>query len=103
MRMSGEWMTQVDERILEYLSSEPWATPEEMSRHRAIRVPVGTVRERCRFLVDVELAAYLVGPEAEMVEITTWGLGYLRGEIDAAHRTPSRRALRGYTDGQLRT
>jgi hypothetical protein len=88
-------MTQLDERILEYLVGEPWASPAELASHRAIRATEAIVRERCRFLVDAELAAYVAGPESDMVEITTWGVGYLHGEIDAAHRWPTRRALRG--------
>jgi hypothetical protein len=93
-RLSADWMQQTDERILEYLQSEPWATPEEMVDHPAFGVGAGTIRERCLVLVDVEFLAFVVDCDAGMFELAGDGRRYLRGEVDASHRRPSHRPFR---------
>lgn len=57
MRQSAYWMEQTDERILEYLDSEEWATPRMMARDREFSASEGRIRERCQFLQYAGLVA----------------------------------------------
>lgn len=87
-------MTREDERILEYLDSEEWATPTLVSEHAIKRCSPGHVRERLQLL----RYAGLVDRFGENSwELTTKGAGYLGGQIDAGHLpTPTvDRVLRG--------
>jgi repressor of nif and glnA expression len=72
-------MQQLDERILEHFHEEGWSTPAMIiadQRYREINASEARVRERCREMTEREL----VEPDhANMYEITTWGLAYLRG------------------------
>lgn len=94
IRRDAVWLTPTDERILEYLAEEPWASLEELAEHRAIRVSKGTIRERCRVLASVDFVAFRWEDE-RFVELTTTGALYLDGQADADLREPSRDALRG--------
>jgi len=87
-------MQQTDERVLEYLQSEPWEDPEEMADHPAFGVGAGTIQERCRILASVDFVAFRWGDERS-VELTTTVALYLDGQVDANLREPSRDALRG--------
>ena len=87
-------MLQLDDRILEHVRSEGWSSPRVMKRCTCLRAGVGTIRDRCRYLVYAGLLAPIAG---ETYEITAEGIAYLDGRIDAEHRpwpTPGR-ALRG--------
>lgn len=76
-------MHQLDERILEYLNREGWATPSIMVREEGLRASRARIRERCRALRH----AGLVAPFADgCYELTTWGQLYLTGDLDAAHQ-----------------
>lgn len=91
-------MLPVDERILEYLTEEPWATAGEMANLDVFDVPEGTIQERCKVLADIDFLAPAVdesSSDPDMWEITGWGELYLEGEIDARYRQPTKRALRG--------
>lgn len=85
MRKSGRWMQQLDERILEHLAEDGWSTPALIvkdQRFADLKASEARIRERCRELTDRELIApYRSG--SDMYEITTWGLAYLRGNLDA--------------------
>ena len=86
-RKSAYWMEQIDERILEHLSENGWSKPRIMARERGFESSRGRIRERCKRLQYVAFVAPMHG---EMYEITTWGLLYLDGEIDARHQpTPT--------------
>jgi len=88
------WMTQQDDRILEYLAEESWTTPSIIESEPTIDISEGHIKERLLFLCYAGLVDRL---HADMFEITGMGLRYLDGELDAAHRpwpTPGR-ALRG--------
>jgi len=77
-------MQQLDERILEHLAEDGWSTPAmivEDRRFRDLQASEARVRERCRKLTERELVEPV---HTEMYEITTWGLAYLRGDLDAA-------------------
>ncbi len=76
-------MQQVDERILEHLAEDSWATPSTIasdSRFEELQVSQNHIRERCQELVQRELIAPVYD---DMYEITSWGLAYLRGDLDA--------------------
>jgi len=87
-------MQQTDERILEYLQSELWATHEEMADHPAFGVGAGTIREQCRIFASVEFVAFRWG-DGCFIELTTAGALYLDEQAGADFREPSRDALRG--------
>jgi hypothetical protein len=82
-RRTAPWMQQLDERILEWLTEEGWATPGIMASRPEFRwASEARIRERVEMLVYAEFVAPIA---EEMVEITTWGQQYLDGEIDAVH------------------
>ena len=82
-RQSAYWMMQVDERILEYLQREGWGTPSIIARSRGFRVSEGHIRDRCQMLRYVGFVDTLAN---NMYELTTDGVLYLHGQIDARHR-----------------
>ena len=85
MRKSANWMQLLDERILEHLSEDDWATPQTIYRETdfdALDASEARIAERCEELVSRELIAPIHG---DMYEITRWGLAYLDGRLDAHH------------------
>lgn len=80
-------MQLLDERILEYLATEgaspAWMLASDldwMQRH---------VAERCRVLAEAEFIEREPREGfADRWDITTWGLLYLAGDLDADHRRP---------------
>jgi len=80
-------MMQVDEKILEYIESEGWGTPSVMARSRGFHVSEGHIRERCKML---QYVGFVESITSSMYDITTDGVLYLRGQLDASHRpTPT--------------
>jgi len=78
-------MTPLDERVLELLAAEGWATPRGIARRVSLRASVGRVRERCAMLA----AAGLVAPVSAQLlqyELTSAGHRYLAGELDVSAR-----------------
>ncbi|EMA64357.1 hypothetical protein C468_08886 [Halorubrum kocurii JCM 14978] len=87
MRRMGRWMYTVDERILEHLSEEAWASPSTMeaeSEFQQLGADSEYIEQRCGQLVERELVAPIING-GRMYEITRWGLAYLRGDLDASH------------------
>lgn len=87
MRRMGRWMYPVDERILEHLAEESWASPSTMATElefSQLNVDAEYIGQRCEQLVGRELIIPIIEGE-EMYEITRWGLAYLRGDLDAGH------------------
>jgi len=87
VRRKGRWMYVVDERIVELLAESSWETPKTMardSRFCEVRADEEYIRQRCRGLVERELIVPVV-KNSEMYEITSLGLAYLRGDLDADH------------------
>lgn len=83
MRKTATWMQLLDERILEHIDEEDWATPRTMFRDvnfEGLRASEGRIRERCEKLAQAELIAPV---HNDMYEITTTGKLYLEGELDA--------------------
>lgn len=78
-------MQQLDERILEHLAEDGWSTPSLIAadqRFDDLKASESRIQERCRELTERELVEpYRYG--SDMYEITTWGLAYLRGNLDA--------------------
>lgn len=81
-RRSAAWMEQLDERIMEYIWSEGWASPRLLARERGINASPGRIGERCQWLHYAGLIAPISG---EMYDLTTDGILYLRGDLDARH------------------
>ena len=80
-------MYTVDERILEHLAEESWASPSTMAAEPSFyQLDVGDeyISQRCDCLVERELIAPIIN-EGEMYEITRWGLAYLRGDLNAQY------------------
>lgn len=83
-RQPAEWMCNLDERIMEHLESEGWATPRHIERTFSMNASEGRARERLRMLSF----AGLVGPlfeDSRMYELTGEGQRYLAGDLDAEH------------------
>lgn len=93
-RRSAYWMKQLDERILEHLESEGWATPGIMADTKGFTASEGHIRERCQMLFYI---GFIVPIHSDMYELTTDGQLYLQGKIDAKHRPKPtvERVLRG--------
>ncbi len=80
-------MTQIDDRILEYLAEEEWATPALVVREARLDVSAGFVRDRCRMLA---FAGLVYEFHSDSFELTTWGRRYLDGKLDAQYQpTPT--------------
>ncbi|WP_434521092.1 hypothetical protein [Halorubrum sp. AS12] len=80
-------MYTVDERILEHLAEESWASPSTMAKEmefQQLKMDSEYINQRCVCLVERELIAPIIQNE-NMYEITRWGLAYLRGDLDAGH------------------
>ena len=87
MRRMGQWMYPVDERILEHLAEESWASPSTMASEtefQQLGVDSEYINQRCNHLAERELIVPLLR-NSSMYEISTWGLAYLRGDLDARH------------------
>jgi len=82
-RRSATWMEQIDDRILEHMDDEPWSSPSVMASLTEFSASRARLAERCRLLADAGLIAPVT---SETYEITTWGMRYLDGEIDAQHQ-----------------
>jgi hypothetical protein len=89
MRKTATWQQTLDERILEYLSTEPWSTPGLMELVDGLDATSGQLRDRCRVLADADLVA-IYEQDSWNVEITTLGELYLKGEADIELYPPPR-------------
>ena len=87
MRRMGRWMYPVDERILEHLAEESWASPSTMASEtefQQLSADSKYINQRCNHLAERELIVPVLH-DSSMYEISTWGLAYLRGDLDASH------------------
>jgi len=89
MRWHGDWMEDVDERIMECLDESekpltPWMVADDLGAPTRRRVD-----ERCRVLAQ---AGFVTLTQRVAVDdkftITGWGRLYLAGEVDADLRRP---------------
>jgi hypothetical protein len=76
----------LDERILEYLCTHDVALPTEIGDHPDISASTDTVRERAELLAGVDLVSF--HERGDLIEITTWGRSYIRGDINAELHEP---------------
>ncbi|WP_226043549.1 MarR family transcriptional regulator [Natrinema sp. DC36] len=85
MRKHGEWMTQVDERILEYLSENGNHQPHAIADNlREIGVDLdyhsNSINRRCRELRDYRL---IINVGGGVYSTTDLGEQFLAGDLDA--------------------
>lgn len=89
VRRMGTWMERVDERIMEFLADEGWATARTMIGSGGFDASESRLAERCRVLAHAELVApYVDGPGADVWELTGRGTAYLGGDVDAGSIDP---------------
>jgi hypothetical protein len=80
-------MKQQDDRILEYLNREGWATASLIESEVSIDISEAHLQERLRMLQYAGLVAPIW---SDAYEITLEGMRYLEGELDAEHQpTPT--------------
>ncbi len=80
-------MYPVDERILEHLAEESWGSPSTMaaeSEFQQLEMDANYIQQRCEQLIERELIAPVI-EDGQMYEVTTWGLAYLRGDLNAQY------------------
>ena len=75
-------MKREDERILEYLDAEKWATPDIIAQGAFEKVSPGHIRERLYFLSYAGMVAQFGMNSWELAQN---GKKYLDGSIDAEH------------------
>lgn len=81
MRLSAEWMTIADERILEFLHEEGPRTPTRISEDSRVRFSRPHINTRCQKLTKYGLLETLGNG---VYRITDRGEQYLGGELDAS-------------------
>ena len=79
LRHSGNWMTLVDDRILEYLHENEAASPTEMMKGGPIKFSRAYIGRRCKKLKEEGLLREI--SDATYV-ITEDGEAYLKGHLD---------------------
>lgn len=78
-------MQQLDERILEFVREEGWASPHIIAASGGFCCSVSEerIRERMAWLVYAGLLAPISG---DQVDLTGAGARYLEGDLDARHQ-----------------
>ncbi|MFB6196781.1 MAG: ArsR family transcriptional regulator [Halobacteriaceae archaeon] len=79
-RYSAEWMTIVDDRILEYIYEEGSGSPTQMTEE-GIKASQPHISRRCSKLANHGLLVHLGNG---VYQITEDGEAYLEGELDAS-------------------
>jgi predicted transcriptional regulator len=83
-RQPANWMCNLDERILEHLDRERWATPRHIERTFSMNASKGRASERLRMLSEAGLVGAMF-EGSRMYELTREGQRYLDGDLDAEH------------------
>ncbi|WP_128477994.1 MarR family transcriptional regulator [Halorussus pelagicus] len=81
MRLSAEWMSIADDRILEFVNEHGPATPTKMYEDDRVRFSRQHINTRCQRLTEYGL---LVNLGNGVYSITEDGKRYLNGDLDAA-------------------
>lgn len=89
-RRNGPWMRSLDERLLEALHESGYGYPGQLRRDVSDKIGSATVQDRLRILGDAGLVATVGDLPSGPWEITTWGILYLRGDLDAQYCYPRR-------------
>jgi len=92
IRRSGDWMCLLDDRLLEAVAALGPISVQALASRRGLNAPVRVISTRLRLLADVGLVAPLGDLPGRTWEITTWGVRYLQGELDAELLYPGRRS-----------
>lgn len=79
MRYSGDWMSLVDDRILEYIHENESGSPTEIMEEGRLQYSRQHVARRCRKLADEGLLKHLGNA---VYIITDEGEAYLEGRLD---------------------
>lgn len=79
MRHSGDWMTIVDDRVLEYIRENESGSPTAMKRDAPIHYSREYVHKRCKRLTEEGLLKHLGNG---VYVITDEGEAYLDGKLD---------------------
>ena len=79
MRLSAEWITLADERILEYLRKSKSGTPTKMADHENVHFSRSYLSKRCKVLVDYGL---IEDYGNAVFVLTDRGKAYLAGELN---------------------
>lgn len=77
--MPPEWLTQSDERILEFLDSESKATPMEMADSGLISASNSYISQRLQLLLEIELVERVAHGQ---YRITPKGHAFVAGQED---------------------
>ena len=80
IRLSAEWMTKADERILEYLDAEGKAQPKMISDDERVLFEGKYINQRLYNLLE---AGFVQRVGRGVYVITEQGEDYLAGEFDA--------------------
>ncbi|HKL30127.1 MAG TPA: MarR family transcriptional regulator [Natrialbaceae archaeon] len=80
MRLSADWMTMADDRILEYLAEEGTSTPKRMADDARMRFSRSYINARCTELAQ---RSFVLNLGNGVYQITYRGQQYLDGELDA--------------------
>lgn len=83
MRLSADWMTIADDRILEFLSVEGPHSPSKIAEDERIRFSTEYVGRRCRKLADYGLTRNIGNG---VYAVTDEGEQYLASELDVSKR-----------------
>lgn len=89
MRLSAEWTTLADEKIMEYLQEHKSGTPTKMASHENIHFSRSYLHKRCDVLVDYGLledygnAVFVLADKGER---------YLAGELNLNELEPDEEA-----------
>jgi len=79
MRHSGDWMTLVDDRVLEYIREHESGSPTEMMREGPIHYSRQYIARRCKKLAEEGLIRHLGNG---VYILTDDGEAYLDGTLD---------------------
>jgi repressor of nif and glnA expression len=79
MRYSGDWMSLVDDRILEYVHEHESGSPKEIMEEGKVRYSRQHIARRCRKLEEEGLLRQLGNA---VYVITEDGEAYLEGRLD---------------------
>lgn len=84
MRLSADWMTIADERVLEFLAEEGPHSPSKIAGDERVHFTSEYVGRRCRKLADNGLTRNVGNGVYAITEEGEW---YLAGELDAGELT----------------
>jgi len=82
-RKAAPWMCPLDERIMEYIKKEDWATPGVIENETMMNASWGRTYERLKILEEAGFVERLT-KYGVMFELTGEGQRYLEGSLDAA-------------------